>query len=79
MFAIPIDDARVGREAGDHELGPLPLGEPLYLVVVDQTVVAAHTVLHGAKELAGEVDLRPVREVATVIEAHAQNRVPGLH
>ena len=55
------------------------LGEPLHLLVVDLAGVGADAVLGGAKELAGEIHLGAVREVAAVIEAHAEYRIAWLH
>ena len=44
--AAEVDDARIGRAAGDDHLRPVLLGEPLDLVHVDAVVVAAHAVGH---------------------------------
>ena len=48
------------------------------LLVVQQPVVAAHAVLHGAEPLAGQVGRRAVGQVAAGGEAHAQDRVARL-
>ncbi len=48
------------------------LGQAPHLLVIDLPGVGADAVLRGAEELAGEIDLRPVGEVAAVIEAHPQ-------
>ncbi len=55
--ARPVDDARVGREAGDDHLRPVLVGQALHLLVVDLAGIGADAVLRGAEELAGEVDL----------------------
>ena len=77
--ARPVDDARVGREAGDDHLRPVLAGEALDLVVVDLAGGRIEPVLHGLEDLAGEIDLGAVREVTAVVEAHAEQRVAGLH
>ena len=70
--------ARVGGETRDDHLrflGQRLRGER---VVVDLAVVRADAVLHGAEQLAGEIHLGAVREVAAVIEAHAEDRVARI-
>ena len=69
--------AGVGREAGDDHLRLALDGQRLERVVVDHAVVG-DAVLHGVEDLAGEVDLGAVREVAAVGQAHAQDGVVRL-
>ena len=75
---LEVEITRVGGEARDDHLRFL--GERLRgeRVVVDLAVVGTDAVLHGAEKLAGEVDLGAMREMAAVIEAHAENRVAGV-
>ena len=73
-----IEMARIGRAAGDDQLGPMLLGQPLDLVEVDQMVVAAHAVLDGVEPFARLGRRRAVGEVTAGGEAHAQDRVAGL-
>jgi hypothetical protein len=73
--ARPVDHPGVRREARDDELRPMLGGEALDLVVVDLAGIRLHAVLHRLEQLPGEVHLRAVREVPTVIEAHAEDRV----
>ena len=72
-----VDQPRVGRGAADDHLRPVLVGEVAHLVVVDQLGVLAHAVRHGVEPLAGEVDLRPVGQVAAVRQRHRQHRVAG--
>ena len=51
--------------------------ERVDFVVVDEAV-RVDAVLHRVEELAGDVDLRAVRQVAAVRERHAEDRVAGL-
>ena len=53
-------------------------GEPPHFVEVDETGLAVDAVADDVVELAGEVDLEPVREVAAVVEPHRKNRVARL-
>jgi hypothetical protein len=77
--ARPIDDARIGREAGDDHLGALLVREPLHLLVIDFTGVGTNAVLYRAEQLPGKIDLGAVREMTAVIETHAENRIARLH
>ena len=54
------------------------LRQALDLRVVDLAGRRIEAVLHGLEDLAGEIDLGAVREMAAVIEAHAENRVARI-
>ena len=69
---------RVGRPARDDEPGPALVGQPLDLGHVDEVVVGPHVVGRDVVELAGEVQLHPVGQVAAVGQVEAQDRVAGL-
>ena len=73
-----VEVARIRRPAGDDQLRPVLLREPLDLLHVDAVVLAAHLVADDVVELARHVQLHPVREVAAVGELHAEDRVAGL-
>ena len=73
-----VELARVGRPAGDDHLRPVLVGEPRDLVHVAAVVLAAHVVGDDLVELARDVQLHPVGEVAAVVERHAHDRVAGL-
>ena len=75
--ARPVDDLRVRAEAADQHLRLVLVGEALHVVVVDEAV-RVDAVLHRVEQLAAEVDLRAVREVAAVREAHPEDRVARL-
>src|SRR3546814_4784514 len=62
--AREVDEARIGRAAGDDELRLVLERQLLDLVEVDAPVVPAHAVLHGVEPLAGEVRLGAVGEMA---------------
>ena len=73
-----IDVARIGRSAGDDQGGLMLLGERLDLFEVDQVVVAADAILHRVEPFSRHGGARAVGEVATGVEAHAEDRVAGL-
>ncbi len=58
--------------------GRCSLREPLDLLHVDGQVLAPHVVGDDLVELARDVQLHPVREVAAVVERHAHDLVAGL-
>ena len=76
--ALGLDRARVGGGAADDQLRPVLLGQPPYLVEVDEAGLAVDAVADDVVELPREVDLEPVREVAAVVEPHGEDRVAGL-
>ena len=50
-----VDDARIGRAAGDDKRRLVLDREPLDLVIVDAVIVLLDAVLHGVEPLAGQV------------------------
>ncbi len=76
--AREVELARVGRPAGDDQLRPFLFGDPLDLVHVDPVVVLRDAVGDDLVELSGDVQLHPVREVATVVELQAHDLVAGV-
>ena len=72
---LGADQAGVGGGPGHDQLGPVAAGQVPELVEVDALVAGGHAVGDEVVEGAGEVDRRPVGEVAPVVEAHAQHRV----
>ena len=73
-----IEMARIGRPAGDDQLGPMLLGQPLDLVEIDQMIVLAHTILDRVEPFARLRRRRAVGEMPAGGEAHAHDRVAGL-
>ena len=76
--AREVDDARIGRAAGDDHRRLVLLGEPLDLVVIDAVIVGAHAILHGVEPFAGEVGRRAVGKMAAGSEAKPHDGVAGL-
>ena len=70
-----VELPRIGRPAGQDQLRPVLPGQSLDLGHVDPVVVVAHVVGGDVVELAGEVQLHAVGEVAAVRQGQAQNRV----
>ena len=76
--AREVELPRIRRPAGDDELRALLLGDLRERVHVDARVLVAHAVGDDLVELAGEVQPHPVREMAAVIQAHAEELVAGV-
>ncbi len=73
-----VELPRICRPAGDDHLRLVLLGEPRDLIHVDEVVLAAHVVGDDLVELARDVQLHPVGEMAAVVERHAHDRVAGI-
>ncbi len=73
-----VDDARVGRGAGDDELGAMLLGEPRDLLVVDASILAPDTVMNRPEPFARERRPGAMGEVPAGGEVHAQDRIARL-
>ncbi len=69
-----VEDARVGAAAADDHLRLFAQGECFELVVVDGLGVFADLVADDSVELAGEVELVAVGEVAAVRQVEARER-----
>ena len=74
-----VDDARIGRAAGDDHLGAVLAGELRHLLHVDPVVVAAHAIRHHLEPLAGHVDGRAVGQVPAGGEVEPHEGVAGRH
>jgi hypothetical protein len=72
---LEIEVTRIGGEARNDHLGFFGQCLSRERVVVDLAVVRTNAVLHGPEEFSGEVHLGAVREMAAVIEAHAEDGV----
>ncbi len=72
-----VELPRIGRPAGQDQLGLAFVGQPLDLGHVDQVVVLGHVVGGDVVELAGEVQLHPVREMAAVRQGKSEDGVAG--
>ena len=75
--ARPVDHLRIRGEPGDHHLRLVFEGEALDLVVIDQAFVV-DPVLHRVEQLAADVDLGPVGQVAAVGQRHAEDGVARI-
>ncbi len=74
---IPV--ARVGATAADDDLRLLAHGQGLKLVVVDDLSIAANLVGDDSVELAREVELVAVGQMAAVGQVKAEKGVAGLN
>ena len=77
--AAEIDDARIGRAAGDDHFRPVLLGEPLDLLHVDQVIVAPHAIGHRLEPAAGQIDWRAVGQMAAGGKIEPHEGVARLH
>ena len=77
--AREVELARVGAAAAHNHLRLLALGGRFQFVVIHGLGVAAHLVADHAVELAGEVELVAVGQVAAVRQVQAQDGVAGIH
>ncbi len=77
--AREVELARVGAAAAHDHLRLLAQGGRFQLVVIHGLSVAAHLVADHAVELAGEVELVAVSQVAAVRQVQAQEGVAGIH
>ena len=73
-----IDDARIGRAAGDDDAGPALGRQPGHLVHVDPGVLGADAVLHRIEPLARQVGRRAVGQMPAGGERQAEDGVAGL-
>ena len=76
--ALEVQQARVRRPAGEDHLRPALVGDPLHLVHVDQARLAVDLVGGDVVQLAADVDLHPVGEVAAVGQLEPHHRVAGI-
>ena len=72
-----VELSRVGRPAGEDQLGTPLVGHPLDLGHVDEVVVLGHVVGRDVVQLAGEVQLHPMGEVTAVRQCEAEDGVAG--
>ena len=76
--ALEVDDARVGRGAGDDEPGSHASSGLLEGLVVDPGIGLTHAVGMDLVEAAGEVEGHAVGQVAAVGEVHAHDAIARL-
>ena len=74
-----VDDARIGRAAGDDQLRLVLVGERSTSSMSMRLVVAAHAVGHRLEPFARHVDRRAVAEMAAGGEIEPHEGVAGLH
>src|SRR3984957_4941335 len=70
-----VDDPGVGAASGNDELRLFLLGYSLELVVVDPLRLFLHAIKRCAVEFAGEAQLVPMRQVASVGQVKTQDGV----
>ena len=75
---LGVDHPRVGRGAGDDQLGPVLLGQVRQSLEVDALVALAHAVADEVVQTAAGVDRRTVGEMAALVQAHAEDGVARL-
>ena len=73
-----IDGARIGRRARDDELRLMGADHVLDLVEIDAAGLRVDAVGEAVVDLAGQVDLGAVRQVAAVGQIHADDGVARL-
>ncbi len=67
--AREVDHARIGGTACNDDLRLMLTSQLFHLIVVDQTVLRAHTILNGVEPLAGVVRSRTVGQMSASREA----------
>ena len=72
-----VDRTRISGRARNNHLGLLLLGEITQRIIIDIAVII-HAVRDDIIQQAGLVDRRAVRQMAAVIQAHAQHGVARL-
>ena len=77
--AAEVDDARIGRAAGDDDFRPVLAREPGHLVHIDPLVFAAHAVGHRLEPAPGHVDRRAMGQVPAGREIEPHEGVAGRH
>ena len=73
-----IDNARIGRAAGDDDRRAVLFGQSFDFVKVDQVGVCMHAILHSVEPFARHRGLGAVGQVTACIKAHAKYRVARL-
>ena len=73
-----VDEARIGRPAGDDQLRLFGAGEVFEFLIIQDPVFLADAVLDRAEPFSRQVGRRAVRQMAAGGEAHAQHGVAGL-
>ena len=76
--AREVDDARIGRAAGDDDARLVLARQRGHRVEVDALVLAAHAVVHGLEPLAGQVGRRAVGQVPARRQRQPEDGVAGL-
>src|SRR5262245_38663407 len=73
--AAEIDEAGIGRSAGDYDLRPMLARELCHLVEVDTVVIAPHAVSHGLEPAPRHVHGRAMGQVAAGGKVEPHERV----
>jgi hypothetical protein len=75
---LEVDEPGIGRGPGHDHLGAVLFGQVPDLVVVDGFGFPGNTVGDKVEQLAGEGDRRTVGQMASVGQAHGQDRVARI-
>jgi hypothetical protein len=70
-----VDDSGVGAASGNDEFGLFLLGNRLELVVVDPLRLFLHAIKRRSVEFAGEAQLMPVSQMASMGQVKTQDGV----
>ena len=73
--ARKVNDARIGRAPAEEQLGPILFGQRFDLVEVDLAGVPTHSVLHGLVVHSRNADSIAVRQMASVRQRQAHDRI----
>jgi len=73
-----IDDARIGRTAGNDQARLMLQRQATHVVIIDQVRIGGHAILDGLEPLAGLVDRGAVGQMAAGGERHAHDRIAWL-
>ncbi len=76
--ALPVDETRIRRCAGDDEPRLVLAGQRRDAIVVDDLRGRVHAVVDEAVELAREAHRAAMGQVPALRQLHAQDRVAGL-
>ena len=75
---LPVDHERVRRCACDDQLRLFYVRKLLHFSIVDRLGFRMESVRHCVEVAAADIDLRPVGQVATRPERHAENRITRM-
>ena len=74
-----IDEARIGREAGDDDFRFVFVCQRFHLLVVNLAVIGLDAILHRFVHAPGEADTGTVGQVTAMRQTHAEQSLTRLH